>query len=93
MSAGLGDLIVAISKRENLLLDNVFIISNLFEFDSDGKAIRLANKVIHSSNKHEVEIQEKPFYKEVMKRKNIILLGDKEEYIGMTAGHSYDKYP
>lgn len=88
MSAGLGDLIIEVLRRENLLFDNVHVISNLFKWDENGRAIGLANPVIHSSNKHEVELQGRPFYEEVQRRHNVILLGDSEGDLGMTAGIS-----
>lgn len=86
MSAGLGDLIIAVLEREGLMTENVHVISNLFKWDEQGKATGLANPVIHSSNKHEIEITNRPFYNEVKQRKNVLLLGDNEDDIGMSAG-------
>jgi cytosolic 5'-nucleotidase 3 len=90
-SAGLGDFIKTYLEKENLLTPNVQIISNLFVFDEQGKAIAIRDgRVIHPFNKHVIEVANSPYAKEVKNRKNVILLGDTVGDIGMTAGFEHD---
>ena len=56
--------------------------------DKPYKEIR-KSLVIHSLNKHESEIKEKPFYKDIEKRQNIMVMGDNIDDLGMTAGFPY----
>ncbi len=77
MSSGLGDLITEILKKENVLYDNIHIISNFFEFGKDGIALRAKNeRIIHSYNKKGVIVDSPTVAKELSERKNVLLLGD-----------------
>ncbi|MDD5193301.1 MAG: haloacid dehalogenase-like hydrolase, partial [Candidatus Nanoarchaeia archaeon] len=90
MSAGLGDMITEYLKQERKLYDNYHVISNFLEFDSDGKVTRVQEPIIHSCNKHEVEVKKFPFYKKLKIRRNVILLGDDIEDLGMVEGFPYE---
>ncbi len=64
-------------KKEGFFTKNVKIISNKFEFDNSWKAINYDKRIIHSLNKDETILNTYPeIYKEIEKRKNVILLGD-----------------
>lgn len=90
-SAGLGvESISLILQREKCLSDNIQIISNEFEYDDTGRAIKVKEPVIHMLNKDETVIQNYPAFKEVKDRPNIILLGDNLDDVGMAKGFEYD---
>jgi len=90
MSSGLGDVILELLKNDGLLYKNVHVITNLFEFDENGNAISYKEPVIHSMNKHETAIQNFPIFDLIKDKKNIILLGDIIEDVGMIQGFEYD---
>lgn len=85
-SAGLGDVITDVLQLDGMLTKNIHVISNVFDFDGTGKVRGYANHVIHSFNKNEVEVKHHPYHEEVEQRKNVILLGDMIEDLGMIAG-------
>lgn len=89
ISAGPGDLINEYLKYENKLFPNIYLIANMFIWGKEGKAISVKEPIIHSLNKHEIEIKNLPIYNELLKRKNVILLGDNIEDIGMIKGFPY----
>ncbi|XP_043473742.1 7-methylguanosine phosphate-specific 5'-nucleotidase-like [Leptopilina heterotoma] len=73
-SAGLGDVVEAILRHNNVLLDNVEIISNFLNYS--GKTLDgFKGKKIHVFNKNET-VLEKEHLKRLENRKNIILMGD-----------------
>jgi len=81
-SSGIGNLIEGYLKNNNRLSSNIHILSNIFNFDSDGFALGYKNEIIHLMNKSEDKIGEK--YKNLIKHKrNVILLGDSLEDINM----------
>ncbi|MFA6553049.1 MAG: hypothetical protein WCT27_01330 [Patescibacteria group bacterium] len=77
-------------EKNGVLLPNVHIIGNNFIWDNDGKAIGVRDPIIHSLNKDETAIQNFPVYKEVKNRKNVLLLGDFIDDLGMVQGFDYD---
>lgn len=89
ISAGPGDIIEEYLKYENKLFPNINLIANMFIWNKEGKAIGVKEPIIHSMNKHEIEIKNLSIYNELLKRKNIILLGDNLEDTGMTEGFPY----
>lgn len=89
ISAAPGDMIKGYLIQDNLLHDNIHIISNFFNFDKNGNVESVKPPIIHSLNKHEVEIKKFPIFNELNKRKNIILLGDGIDDLGMVEGFSY----
>lgn len=75
-SGGLGDIITGFIKKENLLFENVHIVSNFFKFDNDGFVVGLKNKIVTTMNKDEGHINDESILKLIETRKNAILLGD-----------------
>jgi HAD superfamily hydrolase (TIGR01544 family) len=90
MSAGPGDMIEQYLRQEGRLYENVHVIANFLRFDKRGKAIGVYEPIIHSCNKHEIEIKKQAFYKGLNKRKNVLLLGDGLEDLGMIEGFPYE---
>jgi cytosolic 5'-nucleotidase 3 len=90
-SSGLGsDNIAMYLEKEGKLYDNVHIVSNSYEWDESGKAIRVNEPIIHTMNKDETSVQDYPFFKEIKNRKNVLLLGDSLGDVGMVKGFDYD---
>lgn len=90
-TSGLGDTISMILEKENILHDNIYIITNKFEWDSSGDATSHSPKIIHSMNKDETSIANHPeIYNEIKDRKNVILLGDSLGDPEMITGFNYD---
>ena len=92
MSAcGVGEAIKLIFAKNNFLFDNIFIISNSFKWSEQGLAIEPNQPIIHSLNKDKTLIKDFPeIFDKVKNRKNIILLGDNPEDIGMALGFDYE---
>jgi len=64
-------------KRNNLSLDNIFIISNSFIYDENRYAVDYKKPVIHTFNKDETVLTEFPeIYQKIKNKKNVILLWD-----------------
>ena len=89
MSAGPGDMIKEYLRSEGKLYENIHIVANFFKWGKDGKAIDIEKPIIHSLNKHEIEIKGLNIYDELTKRTNVLLLGDNLEDIGMIEGFPY----
>lgn len=85
-SAGLGDLIKLFLEKHNLLTPNVHIVSNFCKFDEKGQVSEIPTQFIHTLNKNEVEIKNKPYYREIKDRPNVILIGDRIDDLDMAAG-------
>jgi len=90
-SSGLGgDAISMYLENKGKLYDNMHIISNSYVWDKDGYAKGVKEPIIHSMNKAEISIKNYPAYKKIKDRKNVLLLGDNIEDIGMVEGFDYD---
>jgi len=89
MSAAPGDMIIEYLKENKLLLPNIDIISNLYEWDKNGKAIQIKQPVVTSVNKDETLIHKFPVYEKIKNRKNVLLFGDGLEDVGMVKGFDY----
>jgi len=90
MSAAPGDMLNEYLKRNNLLFPNVYVISNLYKWDKNGKAIRIKEPIIHSLNKDETAIKDFPIYDKIKYRRNVLLFGDDLGDVGMIKGFNYD---
>jgi 5'-nucleotidase len=89
-SSGVGDLIPMYLEKHGKLYNNVHIIANLYKWDKDGKAIGIQNSIIHVFNKDESSVKNHPaIYREIKKRKNVLLIGDSLGDLGMTKGFEY----
>ncbi len=75
---GIGwDSIKMFFEKFNLMSENIYIISNVLQFDKMGVTCWFKNKVIHSFNKSEAVIKDFPkIYQKIKNRKNVILMGD-----------------
>ncbi|MDD5738836.1 MAG: hypothetical protein PHY72_02850 [Candidatus Pacebacteria bacterium] len=90
-ASGAGEAIGLFLKKQGFLSDDIFVISNSFEWDKQGKATRPKLPVIHTLIKDEILIKEFPeIFAKVESRKNVILLGDNIEDGAMTEGFEYD---
>ncbi len=78
-------------KDEEKLHNNIHIISNAFEWDDKGKAIAVKKPIVHSANKDETLVRSFPeIFGNIRDRKNVILLGDSLDDVGMVNGFDYD---
>jgi 5'-nucleotidase len=79
-SAGLGDIIEIFLKKEipEFKHNHEFshIVSNFFQYDTNGNLKASNKKIIHSFNKNEHEIHDTPYYQSILNRPNVILIGD-----------------
>lgn len=89
-SAGLGDIIESYLKFKGKLYSDIYVISNFLKFDNNGKAIGYNSQIIHSFNKNEYLIKNSPYYRQIVARKNAILLGDLIEDSRMSDGLTHD---
>lgn len=89
-SAGVGELIRAYFENLGCYKSNVHLISNFWRFNSVGEFIGLEGEIIHSHNKNMFEVEKHDYFKEVVNRKNILLLGDSLGDLKMAQGFNYD---
>jgi len=85
-SAGLGNVIKYYLELNNMMLKNIHIIANFYEFDKEGKVSGYKSKIVHTFNKNEVQVKNTPYYNQIIKRENVLLLGNKLQDIGMSEG-------
>ena len=90
LSAGIGNFIEEILKLNNKLTKNIHIISNFLVFDKEDKAVSYTRPLIHTFNKNEVEVKKFPYQKEIIDKKNVILLGDMLGDLNMCSGIDHD---
>lgn len=89
MSASVTDMIEGILKQEELLFENIHVISNKLKFDSTGNFISINLPIVHSLNKYEIILKDFPIFQTVKSRPNVLLLGDIVDDIGMVEGFAY----
>lgn len=89
-SSGLGSVIPMYLKKEKMFYDNISVVANLFEFDKKGIIKKVQEPMIHILNKSEVSIKCLPIYSELIKRKNVLLLGDHLGDLGMVKSFDYN---
>ena len=89
MSSSLKGLIEEFIKQTKTYSNNIHVIANSFEFDGNGKAVAI-KKIVHVLNKNETSIEGPPIYNKLLKRKNVLLLGDSLGDLGMIEGFDYD---
>ena len=82
-SSGIGNLIEGYLKKENKLTPNIHILSNTFNFNSEGYATGYKNRIIHVLNKSETKIKDPKYRELISQRTNVILLGDSLGDLGM----------
>jgi len=91
-SSGLGrESIELYLNKRNLLFENIYIISNAFEWNKAGYAIGVKKPIIHTLSKNETIIKNFPeIFEKIKDKKNVILLGDSISDIEMITGFEYD---
>jgi cytosolic 5'-nucleotidase 3 len=89
-SNGIGDVIPMLLEKDNKLYDNIHIVTNLYKWNSKGKAISVKKPFIHSMNKDETSIKKFKFYDNIKNRKNVLLLGDSLDDLKMIKGFDYN---
>lgn len=90
-STGLGsEAIEYYIRHAGKLSDNVHIVANEFEWDEAGYLVKVKEPIIHVMNKNETVLKEFSFFNEIKERKNILLLGDSLDDLGMAEGFDYN---
>jgi len=89
-ASGLGNAMVSFLEKTNINYKNLNFIGNTLEFDSGGnfKGIK-DNKIIHTFNKNHSGLKDLPIYKELEKRKNVILMCDSIADLNMINGFHF----
>jgi len=77
-------------EKSGKFYDNVHIISNSFEWDANGNAVAIKQPIIHTLNKYETAIQDFPVFNIIKERKNVLLMGDSLDDVGMVEGFDCD---
>lgn len=86
LSASVTDIIEGFLKKEKWFFPNIHVVSNKYVFDAQGKVIGYESGIIHSFNKSEASIKNRSFFPEIVRRKNVLLLGDTLDDLGMLDG-------
>jgi 5'-nucleotidase len=90
LSAGLGDVIKEILKKEKINDKNILLISNFFEFDELGVAVGYKLPLIHTFNKNETVLPQEILEK-FSGRTHVVLAGDSVGDLGMAEGLQVEK--
>ncbi|MEK6902873.1 MAG: HAD-IB family phosphatase [archaeon] len=90
LSSSVTDLIEGFLQKDGVMHPNIHVISNKYTFDANGKVTGYENKIVHSMNKDETVIHGTPYESMIHDRKNVLLLGDSLDDVGMVAGFDHD---
>ena len=86
-SCGLGTEAIRLQlERIDKAYANIYIISNVYDWDRNGRAIRVAEPIIHTLNKEEASIKHYPAFDKIKDRKNVLLIGDSVSDVDMIKG-------
>lgn len=86
-SAGVGDVIDEALKIHDLMKDNVKVISNYMNFDSNNKLVEFTGELIHMFNKNESAVPHSAaYFQDLSHRHNVILMGDSLGDLQMSKG-------
>ena len=93
-SSGLGDDSIRLFlEKYHRNYTDIQIVSNKYEWDDTGNAVGVRELIIHCMNKDESVLNESLWYKvlrdDLKSRRNVLLLGDNVEDIGMINGFNY----
>jgi 5'-nucleotidase len=89
--SGIGDAIPLYIEKEYESYDNIYYITNTFNWDKEGKATSANEPIIHSFNKDESALpKEHDAYEIVKERRNIIVIGDSLGDITMAQGFNHN---
>lgn len=84
LSAGIGNVIEKFLKDNNCYFENMYIISNFIEFDSNGNMIKFDNsKIIHTLNKTLENHLPEAWQKKIDEKEKALLFGDLIEDLNM----------
>ncbi len=91
LSAGIGNVIEQFLNENECYFENMYIISNFFEFDKEGKVQEFDNsKIIHTSNKTMNGKIPQSFQEKLKSRRYKILIGDLREDENMVEKEEWD---
>lgn len=85
-SAGLGDVIKVMLKKNNMDFENIEIISNFLKYKGDVIQGFVNEKMIHVFNKNEHAIEDKDYFQYLKNKHNALLMGDTTGDAAMTDG-------
>lgn len=89
-SAGIGNVIEEILKKNKLLFPTMHIVSNMMQFDDNGVCIAFQEPLIHCFNKSEFQLETTSYYQSIKNRANVILIGDSLGDLQMSQGVRHD---
>lgn len=90
ISQGLGDIYIEALKNAGRFYDNIYFVSNLFEFNDDEKVVGFKDTIVHPYNKSEIDLSEFDFFNKIKDKQNILLLGDSLEDVEVINNLNYD---
>ncbi|MBI3626610.1 hypothetical protein HY224_01020 [Candidatus Uhrbacteria bacterium] len=86
-SSGLGgEAIEYYLQKNNLMMDNMHVVSNVWIWDAAGKAAAIKEPIIFNMNKDEIVLESELFYPEIIGRPNVLLIGNAADDVGMLGG-------
>jgi HAD superfamily hydrolase (TIGR01544 family) len=90
--SGMGaDMIKMVLEKNNVLFDNMHIITNQYEWNGEGLAVAVKEPIVHTLNKDEESIERIPgAYEAIKNRPNVLLLTDSVADITMADGAKID---
>lgn len=89
-ASGCGDAIQLFFQKIDKDYSNIFYVTNKFNWDKNGRAISAMEPIIHCLNKDEIILEKtSEAYRVIKNRKNVILLGDGIDDLGMIRRLNY----
>lgn len=89
-ASGCGDIIRLFFKEIKKDYPNISYVTNKFNWDKNGKAMKVKSPTIHCLNKDETILEKIPeVYALIKNRRNVLLLGDGIGDLGMIEGFDY----
>lgn len=89
-ASAIGDLIPMFLKSKGLLYDNITVVSNFFDWDSEGNMKAHVGPIIHSENKGEAAVEKFPVYEKLLERRNVLIFGDSLGDVEMIGKFPYE---
>lgn len=89
-SAGIGNVIEEILKKNKLMFPSMHIVSNMMQFDENDVCIAFQEPLIHCFNKSEFQLETTAYYQSIKDRTNVILIGDSLGDLQMSQGINHD---
>jgi cytosolic 5'-nucleotidase 3 len=85
-----GEVIKMYLQKVKRLYPNIYIISNSFYWDDEGRISGVKEPIVHMLNKDETLIKKFSFFNKIEKRKDVMLFGDNIEDVDMIKGFEYN---